>query len=315
MGRQARTRRSRHSSVGSRPIRPAARSVMLWPESTAQTPSVIGSSTPSRRERSRRIGAVVRPSTVWPISATACSGVRPCAISSPAWRLRPSRLQQRDDQVAHAGEPGERLGPRARRLAEPRHLGEAAGDQRRLRVVAEPQPVDAAGRERDHVLRRRAELDADEVRVDVDAEEVELIACCSCPASEPSSLAITAAVGRPAAISSAMFGPERTATGRPRTRVESRSPVAGSRPFVEAEHGASPGSAATTSAKARLGTATTTTSDVARGPRRARRPRRRAGRRPAGSAGSSPVSRDRLGLLARAAGERRRRGRGRAGRA
>jgi hypothetical protein len=29
-----------------------------------------------------------------------------------------------------------------------------------------------------------------------------------------------------------MFGPERTATGRPRTRFESRSPVSGSSPFV-----------------------------------------------------------------------------------
>src|SRR5581483_6193863 len=38
-----------------------------------------------------------------------------------------------DDQVAHAGEPGERLRPRAARLAEPRHLGEPAGDQRGLR--------------------------------------------------------------------------------------------------------------------------------------------------------------------------------------
>ena len=71
--------------------------------------------------------------------------------------------QHGDDQVAHAGEAGERLGPRAARLAEPRHLGEAARDQRRLGVVAEAEPVDAAGRERDHVLRSRAELHADQV--------------------------------------------------------------------------------------------------------------------------------------------------------
>ena len=56
-------------------------------------------------------------------------------------------------------------------LAEARHLREAARDQRRLRVVAEAEPVDAAGRERDHVLRRGAELDADEVGVHVDAED------------------------------------------------------------------------------------------------------------------------------------------------
>ena len=38
-------------------------------------------------------------------------------------------------------------------------------------VVAEPEPVHAARRERDHVLRRGAELDADEVVVHVDAED------------------------------------------------------------------------------------------------------------------------------------------------
>ena len=47
------------------------------------------------------------------------------------------------------------------RLAEPRHLGEPARDQRRLRVVAGAEAVARAGGERDHVLRRGAELDAD----------------------------------------------------------------------------------------------------------------------------------------------------------
>ena len=56
------------------------------------------------------------------------------------------------------------------RLGEARHLGEAAGDERRLGVVAELEAVGAAGGERDHVLRRGAELDADEVVADVDAE-------------------------------------------------------------------------------------------------------------------------------------------------
>ena len=88
----------------------------------------------------------------------------------------------------------------------------------------------------------------------------ELRACWSRPARKPSSLAITAAVGRPAAISSAMFGPERTATERSWTRVESRSPVSGSRPLTRLRTGASPGRASTTSAKALLGTATAATS-------------------------------------------------------
>ena len=133
-------------------------------------------------------------------------------------------------------------GSRAGGLAEPRHLGEPARDQRRLRVVAEPEPVDAAGGERDHVLRRRAQLDADEVVVDVDAEgrrvdrvlELERERVVLARRSRPPSAA-------PRATSSAMFGPERTATGRPRTSVDSRSPVAGSSPFVRLSIGASPG--------------------------------------------------------------------------
>jgi hypothetical protein len=39
------------------------------------------------------------------------------------------------------------------------------------RAPAETEAVDAAGRERDHVLRRSAQLDPDEVLVDVGAEE------------------------------------------------------------------------------------------------------------------------------------------------
>ena len=59
------------------------------PSSTAQTPSVIGSSIPNRCASSRSTGAVVSPSTTIPIWRTASSGSVPCAISSPARRLRP----------------------------------------------------------------------------------------------------------------------------------------------------------------------------------------------------------------------------------
>ena len=57
-----------------------------------------------------------------------------------------------------------------------------------------------------------------------------------------------------------MFGPESTATERPRTHVESRSPVRGSSPFVRLSTGAVPGRPAATSAKTVLGTASTITS-------------------------------------------------------
>jgi len=50
------------------------------------------------------------------------------------------------------------------------------------------------------------------------------------------------------------------APGRPVTSVESRAPVAGSRPLVRLSSGASPGKAPTTSPKTALGTARTTRS-------------------------------------------------------
>ena len=69
-----------------------------------------------------------------------------------------------------------------------------------------------------------------------------------------------AAAGRSCDTSSAMFGPERIATGRPRTSVERRSPVAGSSPFVRESTGTVPGRSAATPAYAALGTASTTSS-------------------------------------------------------
>src|SRR6478736_4530724 len=81
------------------------------------------------------------------------------------------RAAAADDKITDAREAGERLGPRARSLTEPRHLCEAARDERRLRVVAEPEPVHAAGGESDYVLRRGTELDPDEVWIEVGPED------------------------------------------------------------------------------------------------------------------------------------------------
>ena len=147
-----------------------ARSCSDMPSSTAQTPSVIGSSTPMRRDRSRSTGAVVSPSTTWPICALASSGAGAARDQLPRAAVASQGVEARHDQIAHPGQPRERLRLRAAGLSEPRHLDEAAGDQRRLRVVAQPEPVHRAGGQCDHVLRRPAELDADQVAVHVDTE-------------------------------------------------------------------------------------------------------------------------------------------------
>ena len=64
-----------YSVVGSRRIRLPTSSCSGSPPSTAQTPSVIGSSIPSRCERSRSTGAVVRPSTDHPDLADGLLGI------------------------------------------------------------------------------------------------------------------------------------------------------------------------------------------------------------------------------------------------
>ena len=121
-----------YSPRGLRPISEATRSPRLSPSRIRQTPSVIGSSIPRRCERSRSTGAVVRPSTTWPISATASSGGRAPRDQLAGVAVAAEAAVAGDDQVAHPGEAGERLRPGAARLAQPRHLGQAARDQRRL---------------------------------------------------------------------------------------------------------------------------------------------------------------------------------------
>src|SRR5690606_37914257 len=73
-------------------------------------------------------------------------------------------------EVPEAAQAGERLGARAAGDAETAHLGLPAGDERRLRVVAEAEPVAHAGRDGDDILERAAELDTEAIRRTVHAE-------------------------------------------------------------------------------------------------------------------------------------------------
>ena len=139
------------------------------------------------------------PGSVASISAH----VRPFASSSPSRWLRDSVRPAGRDDVADPGQAGERERVGAGGDPEPRHLGQAAGHQPGLAVVAEPERVGRPGRDRDDVLERPAQLDAEDVLVDVQPERA---------AAEPRrdalgelevrSAATTAEAGRPRAISS-----------------------------------------------------------------------------------------------------------------
>ena len=97
--------------------------------------------------------------------------VRPRPSSMPTWRLRlraPVQVSTRSPRPVRPASVSRRP-PSA--LRQPGDLGEAARDQAGQRVVPEAEPFDDAGGDRDHVLQRRPNLDADDVVGRVEAEE------------------------------------------------------------------------------------------------------------------------------------------------
>ena len=132
-----------------------------------------------RRSASRRprasasacaLRVVVTPSATVSLPASASSSVAPLPDLHADRAVAAQRAGAREHEVAQPGEAGERRRLRAERDAEPRHLGEAARDERRARVEAEPDALDDAGRDGHDVLERAAQLHADDVVVRVDAE-------------------------------------------------------------------------------------------------------------------------------------------------
>ena len=109
------------------------------------------------------------------------------------------------------GEARERERRAAARDGEARDLGEAARDERGARVVAEAEPVDRAGGDRDDVLQRAAALDADDVVARVRAQVGRVEAAHHDLARRRRFAAMTTAVGRWAASSLAKLGPLRNA--------------------------------------------------------------------------------------------------------
>ena len=73
------------------------------------------------------------------------------------------RAGARQHEIAEPAQSGERLAAPADGARQARDLGEAARNQRGERVLSETEPLDHAGGNRDDVLQRAADLDADDV--------------------------------------------------------------------------------------------------------------------------------------------------------
>ena len=117
--------------------------------------------TPARSSARASSGTDSSASTAWPTRSGISAAGTPAASSSPARRLRLSRRQRGRHEVAGAGQPDHRLGPRAEALGVAPDLGEdvpggGAGGVQPLRLGR-------AGRERRGVLGGARELDADRV--------------------------------------------------------------------------------------------------------------------------------------------------------
>ena len=119
----------------------------------------------------------------------------------------------RQHEIAEAAQTRQRFAPAAGGAGQPRHLRQAARDQRGQRVVAEAEPLDDAGGNRDDVLQRPADLDADDVvaavQTEVRAAELLLHELGRVGVGE----AASTAVGSCCATSTAKLGPDSTTTG------------------------------------------------------------------------------------------------------
>ena len=153
---------------------PSARAITWRGDSpswhTATTCSVIGMSTSCLRARSSTERQLFTPSAVWCCWASTCSTVSPRPSRSPKVRLRDSGELHVATRSPRPGEPGEGHRVGAERDAEPGGLGQPAGDERGLGVVAEAHALGHPGGQRDDVLHRAAELAADHVGVGVRPE-------------------------------------------------------------------------------------------------------------------------------------------------
>ena len=140
-------------------------------QQSSHMPSVIGSSIAEPRAQHRAsAGAVVSPSTVLDDGRPQPGSGRSRARSArPRGRFRLSWLQPVTTRSPMPARPDERLEACAGGV-QPRHPARPRVSIAAFRVVPELEPVDHARGERHHVLCRAAELHAEHVGVQVDAE-------------------------------------------------------------------------------------------------------------------------------------------------
>ena len=176
------------------------------------------------------------PSTTWPIVSWTWPDVGAAADQLAGAAVAAVTRGAGGDEVADAGQAGERGEVGAQAHAEARDLGEAAGHERRPRVVAEAEAVGDADGDGDGVLGGAAELDADHVVVGVHAQGVagDDRAAGAAPGAS-SAPAMTVADGMSREISSAWLGPDSAAAAAPVSLAITsvgRSSVCSSRPLA-----------------------------------------------------------------------------------
>ena len=255
----------------------------------------------AQRERGARVRT---PSATMCMPRRMSASCRPRPSSNPTCRLRLKLACARDDEIAEPAQTRERVTPPAFRARKPRDLGQPAGDERRHRVLTETQPLHDAGRDRDDVLQRAANLDPGDIVARVQPQPAAAELLLDTRRGPLSDEAASTAAGSPRATSAAKLGPDRTTTGRlaavsSAMTCDIRCSDSTSSPFVAltttargGRHGAA---VRTTARKPWEGTATIDELRVVERGRAetSRRDAWRATRRRPGSAGS-PASRDHL---------------------
>ena len=196
----------------------AQRSGSTRPSIIPASPRSTGASTPASRTRAASSGTLSTASAVWPSAEPMSPAGMPWASSSPARRLREPRGEHGGDEVAGAGEAGERLGPRAGAARVGVDLGEdlAGGGAGGVRAGAGGR----GGGERGGVLGAARELDADQVGGgrDVEAGGAERVADLAREGAR--SRVASTSEAPPLSAAAAWAGPPSAPTAQPGTRSE-----------------------------------------------------------------------------------------------